>query len=986
MKRFLLVLAVTALGISLLASPSLAGGGKDVSRPVVRGEKNMKFPTFSPDGSRIAFSLHGDLWTVPAEGGYARRITVSAHYDTKPRWSPDGKRIAFSSKRSGNWDIWITRVDRGKPRRITFDSAFDSPCCWSADGAWVYFHSSRTGKMNIFKMKVDGGFAVQLTEISGRDLALAPDGQTLVYAWGGADYTRKAYIGSSNWDLYVQEGPDTLPRRLTSYEGNDRKPFFVPGIPGEVFYRSEKDGHYNIYRIPLAGGDPQAVTEHESDVDNARASTDGRHLVYEMDFHLWRLDLTTGKSAPVAVTINADLKGPAVVERTLTDGARNPGWSPDGRTLAFQLRGDLWVMDASGGKARRLTHGASRDEWPKFSPDGRRIAFFSDRSGNKDLWIMDARGGKAQQVTFDKHDDFYHGWHPDGNRLVFCSTRSGNKDIWTVDLRTGERRQLTKDRKNDDDPVFSPDGGFVAFDSGRTGSQNIYILPAGGGKPRRLTAGRFDQIPSWSPDGTFLAFERSEGDGGPAIWVVSKDGGPAMQVAASGSMPRWSPRGDLIAFEHSVRDKSMIYTVEAPAKLVTGKPVNFTAQVEVDLVQERVQAFDEAWKYIKDSFYDPKLHGVDWNAVKKRYRPVAETTRTTEEINSLIDRMLGELKASHMGIWGGSYTKVHHPAPSTGYLGWKIEKNAGGSFQVDSVLPGGPADKVWIREGDFVFEVGGKKLDASTNLSRLLAGTAGKPVPVRVGPTPSREDSRIVKINPTSWGGIRGLQYKRWLEKRRDAVEEAKGKLGYIHLRMMGDRDLEQFKKAVAGRLKNTEGMILDVRNNGGGHIHQDLLDILTRKPFGAYHPRGGKKTYQPALYYTRPVVVLINERSFSDAEVFPQGFKALKRGPVIGVPTNGGVIGTGSTTLINGATLRLPRVGWFTLDGKNLEGLGVKPDILVEETPEDRLHDRDPQLRKAIRVLQDLIEKEKEAERGDEDEEKIEPGGKTESSEEEGF
>ncbi|MHC5081759.1 MAG: S41 family peptidase, partial [Planctomycetota bacterium] len=425
-----------------------------------------------------------------------------------------------------------------------------------------------------------------------------------------------------------------------------------------------------------------------------------------------------------------------------------------------------------------------------------------------------------------------------------------------------------------------------------------------------------------------------------------------------------------------------------PQKLVTGKPVNFTAKLAVDIGAERLQAFQEAWKSIKDAFYDPKLHGVNWEAVKKRYEPVVKSVRTTEELNSLIERMLGELKASHMGVWGGPYPKVRNATASTGYLGWILVPDAKGKFRVDQVLAGGPADKVWIRKGDYVFEVAGKRLTKATNLARVLNGKAGRAVPVRVGPTPSRDDSRVIPITPLDWRRIRGVQYKNWLDKRKGMVKKAGRKLGYIHLRGMGSRDLDQFKKAISGRLAKTDGLLLDVRNNGGGNIHQELLDILTRKPFGAYHPRGGKKTYQPALYYTKPVVVLINERSFSDAEVFPYGFKALKRGTVVGVPTNGGVIGTGATTLINGATLRLPRVGWYTLEGENLEGLGVKPDILVEETPEDRRLDRDPQLTRAIRVLKSEIVKAKAEERKGKKEEKIEPAGKThaEEEEEEGF
>ena len=983
MSRSALCTVVLALGLAL--APALRAGepapGKE-GPPA--GELFAQYPALSPDGKRLAFSLHGDLWIVPAEGGFAQRITLSDAYDARPRWSPDGARIAFSSLRAGNWDVWVTAAEAGKPEPITFDTAADGLCDWSADGASILFHSNRAGPFQVYRMPAGGGFAAALTPLGGRDGTFSSDGKTLAYALGQADLSQSDYHGSSNWDLYVQEDGAAAPRRVTAHEGNDVEPLFSRTNPRELYYLSERGGVYNLFVLDVGGGEPRALTRHADDVRHPFLSFDGKSVVYEMGFRLWRLDLASGESRPIPIAINADPKGPESEPRSLSDGAEDPSWSPDGAQIAFQLRGDLWTMPAAGGAARRITSGPARDEWPKFSPDGRRIAFFSDRSGNKDLWIAEADGRNPQQVTFDKADDFFHSWHPSGQKLVFCSTRSGNKDLWELDLRTGDQRPLTNDPQADDDPCYSPDGRWIAFDSGRGGSQNVYVMPAGGGPERRLTTGRFDQVPSWSPDGKFIAFERNDTEGGtPAVWVTEADGSAAMQVAAGGSAPRWSPKGGLIAFQHREGDRSAIQVVEAPERIVTGRPVPFAASVEVELAQERMQAFQEAWTRIRDGFYDPALHGVDWEAVRRKYEPAAAAIRTNEELEILIERMLGELKASHMGIWGLP-ASGRRPAPETGDLGWTLAAETDGVYRVEKVVPGGPADKMWIRPGDRVFEIDGKPLGPGADPSRLLAGKAGQQVFVRVGPTPSRDESRLLQVAAAPWGALRQIEYRNWVQECEERVKRAGGGLGYIHLRGMMDPDLDQFKKAVAGALAGTEGLILDVRNNGGGHIHQELLDVLTRRPFGAFFPRGGTKTLQPALYYTKPVVVLINERSFSDAEVFPYGFMALKRGLVVGVPTSGGVIGTGSTTLINGATLRMPSVGWFTLEGKNLEGLGVKPDVLVPETPEDLLAGRDPQLAKAVEVLKEQIAKAKASE-GKGAEEKAEPKGK-ENTKDEGF
>ena len=302
---------------------------------------------------------------------------------------------------------------------------------------------------------------------------------------------------------------------------------------------------------------------------------------------------------------------------------------------------------------------------------------------------------------------------------------------------------------------------------------------------------------------------------------------------------------------------------------------------------------------------------------------------------------------------------------NTGVLGLDFETTPtqDGARRVANVVPGGPADKAGIRVGDVITRLGSRKLKADSNLDRVLNGTVGKEITVGFRPL-SREglgDERVQKVAPISIMQLGALKQRDWVkgcaELVKDKTKTKKSEVAYIHLSQMNPQNLQKFQSAVSGWMKSKryKGMILDVRNNGGGNIHNQLMQILTTKPLAMVRRRGmQEKVAQPIpVYWDRPTVVLINERSFSDAEVFPYMFRAAGRGQVIGVPTAGGVIGTNDITLSDGTRFRIPRVGFWGMDGTNLEGLGVKPDILVEETPEDRAKGRDPQLLKAIEVVQ---------------------------------
>ncbi|MEN8150932.1 MAG: S41 family peptidase, partial [Planctomycetota bacterium] len=904
--------------------------------------------------------------------GPALRLTLHEAQDTLPRVSPDGSTVAFSSVRNGNYDIFTVPITGGRPKQITFHSAYEALCDWSPDGKRLLFTTNRpadVGRVDMFEVSLEGGTPRRLTYDGGRGGSYSKDGKWIVYARGYVDIYWDNYKGSSNFDLYVMPAEGGIPRQLTQTDGNERYPF-LSADGKTVYFVAEQKGVANFYCMPFEGGERKQVTKFTgTDVHRPDFARDMKTVVFERAGRLYRTDITAPKEKPDAIplVVQSDVRHSGTQRRTITGGGEQACVSASRGEVAFTLRGDIWTMPIGGGRGKRITSGPAIDMWPRFSPDGSKLAYFNNRSGNNDIFILDLKTGSTTQVTKHAANDHFQNWSPDGKQLVFCSERSGNKDIWLLDLESGLTTQLTKHRAADDDPTFSPDGSLIAFDSGREGSQAIYVMNADGTGLRRVTSGAsFFQVPSFSPDGRMLVYEGyspNSGRGG-GLYVTYVNGGPVAQISTDGQTAHWSPAGDYIYF-HAMRSLGRrgqtsggIYRVRAPKDVAAGELVPFIGTVEVNLREELANLFDEAWNALGMGFYDTKMHGVDWKAMRKKYRDMAIDSECKSEFQNIVRQMLAELGASHLGINGGmaNGNSVMPSVDANGYLGLDFEPGKGG-HKVAKVLAGAPGDRAGLRVGDVVTRIGRTKLTAKTNLDKVLRGTVDKDLPVTFRPlSPSGLGSaRTILVRPASIMSIFGLRRSNWVRGCTTKVKEVgKGKVGYIHLNMMMPPNLAQFQQQIMSlnRNRRIKGLVLDVRNNGGGNIHNQLIAILIAKPLARVQVRGGPKVVQPSLYWDKPVVLLTNERSFSDAEVFPHMFKASKLGKIVGVPTAGGVIGTVDITLSDGSSFRVPRVGYWSMDGKNLEGLGVKPDIIVRETPEDRRKGRDPQLDKALEVI----------------------------------
>ncbi len=1046
----------TGFTIAALAIAAVSAAGLDAAD---QGQKRFfREPAINRDGTLIAFCLDGDVWIAASDGSNPRRLTDNTAYECAPAFSPAADLVAFSSDREGGMDVWIMPASGGEPMRLTWHSAPDRVLGFTASGDSVIFSSRRdTLQARAYSVPVAGGEPAMVLDAAVYELAFSRDGSKTAFSAGANSWWRRKYRGSGAFDIWIKETGKPRAAKATSWAGNDSAPMWAPD--GTLYYVSDKSGVSNIWKMnPAKPLDAVQITKHARlPVLWPSISANGGFIVYAcMEGGIRMLDLKTGASGEIRLSIASDRKQSGVLRAKFGSEASETAVSPDGNEIAFAVRGDIFVVHRKGGKAVRVTDTPSREKQPAWSHDGKSIVFSSDRDGEFDLYRASSadekepRMSKTRFIRIDplaatpardekpvpspdgKRAVFLSGlgdlysipsgggppsllakgpmiadpcWSPDGRWVAFSrSLKNWDSEIFIVPAEGGEPVNVTRDPDEDVQPVFCPTGGYLYFSSNRGGEEvfNIYRIPLtlavaqkykedvedeeekkkekekeekkdGDGKKEEdkqppdvridfkeiedraaavtSTKGS-DSLPALTRDGKTLFF-KSDSLGWFEIWKAATDGSSLERLTKSRDNAEelvWSAKADLLFY----RTGGSIWTLNADGS--ERKQVGYTAEMNIDLAEERMEAFDEAWGSLRDFFYDPSMHGVDWQAVRDEYRPLAAGCFCNEDFNDLIRMMLGELGASHLGISG--------PGPGsapekTGFTGLYLRPGPQGKrYAVAKVLKDAPADREEskILPGEFLISVDRKEVKAGENVSRILNGKAGGKLDLQVAADEDGNSARTVTLRPLDPDAAYQLLYDAWVDGKRQAVERLSGgKLGYIHIQAMGMGSFRKFRRDYLSKVRDREGLVLDVRNNPGGYIHNQLWEMLTkRKPVGYFRIRGSEDETQPDFTWQKPVVLLINERSGSDAEIFPWGFRKLGIGKVIGVPTWGGVIGTGGTTLINGAWLRLPFVGWYTDDGTNLENLGVEPDIRVENHPEDEGQGSDPQIERAVKELLD--------------------------------
>ncbi len=1016
-----------------------------------------RMPALAPDGKALAFVWRGDVWVVSSTGGDARRITDHVELDAYPVFSPDGLYLAFSSLRNGNWDIFVVPTRGGAPRQITRAGGHEIATGWSPDGTEVLFSGQRdTPRPSIFSIELETGRFQKLTEdyMALNRPSFSPDGKTLLFERSGFPTTRPRYHGSAAAQLWTLDLAQGKRAELASNGLQHLWPQFTdqgksilcvtageetpssPTLGKPVRYADSPEKTPNLWRFPLAGGKPTRLTHFVggSGVRFPSVAQKTGAVVFEFESDIYVL--APGADAPkkLALFTDADDKLSPIQRQVISGGeVEESELSPDGKTVAFKLRGDLWTTPIEKPKNERNAEDAKRlTDYPGFDGDfvwaesGKSLFFISDRDGISRLYRLDLTTREVKPAWTGKEDARSPWTTPDGKSVYFwvAGVTGSEAGLFSApaDLSAPPKKVLALPGGVQGEFALSPDQKWVAFTRRGTESPgyNLYLAPAdGSSEPKNVTKlNASHSLPRFSPDGRGLFFA-SDRDGsglyylplapeaaradeqelkfekptapvkvtidfdeidqrirklssqsidadlsftdeglltfvsGGDVFTASYDGKEILRRTFTGGVGqlRLSEGGKKIFYQRG--GQIFVHPLAAP-----GAATSFRAVWERDVRAERRAAFDEFWRTYNRRFHDPNFHGRDWAEIKKRYEVQLASVDTRDEFSLLLNRMVGELDASHAEVGtapGGS------PAPETRSLGFVFDYSyAGPGIKIKEVPRRSPGsyEKTRLKPGEFVMAIDGTPVSLTEDLYKKLNDKGERDFELLVNARPSLLGVRTVTFKALSGGEWNQLFYRNRIEDRRKTVSVAsQGKVGYVHIAGMGGENQTRFEREFYEAAEGKRSMIIDVRENGGGNIGDTLLSWLAIKPFGTYLLRDGFPVQSPTPNFSqrawdRPIVVLMNESSFSNAEMFPYGMRAANLATLVGMPTPGYVIWTWESRLIDGTGIRIPGQSVFRKDGTSLENRGEQPDVKIPWSAEDYLLGKDPQLEKAIEIL----------------------------------
>ena len=970
-------------------------------------------PRVSPDGKWLAFSSNQygnyDIYVMPINGGKIKQLTFHQAKDEVESWSWDSKSIYFTSNQNNGFGSFKIDLD-GKTPEALFTNYFNTTngLVETPQGEYIFTNSSESASQ-VTRKRYKGennpdllGYNPttksykQYTDYNGKDFNPTVDKNGIIY-----------FISDENNGEYnLYQLANGKKEALTKFETSIKKPFVSADGSKVVF---EKDYQLFVYDVKAKTSKPLTINvnsnkslekeqnfEVENNIDYFDISPDGKKMAF----------VSRG------IIFVSDNEGKFVNQ--ISDGKERVlevKWLKDNKNLIFNqtYKGyqNWFKISADGkGKVEQLTSDLRNNRDITFNNDLSQAVYLS---GRDEVRLLDLKSLKSSTIVKDEIWAFQNSkpsFSPNDEYVLFSAKRNFELDIFIHNIKKNTTVNLTNTGVSEADPTWSPDGKYIYFSSDRKNPS--YPLGMQESSIYRASLDWFDQAyKSEKFDNLFVEEKKVE----KKEKKEEKNDFKALTINPEGFLERielvtdrfgyqTNPfvfaddkkqflfyntnqengkfqlyRKTTIDFEEDKTDKIFnkgadfivkneknLYALIDNSVYKFGisstnpEKVNIKYNFNKNLASEFNQMYEEAWAGVEENFYDENFHGIDWKAKKEQYATFLPNVNNRNDLRILLNDMLGELNSSHLGFSSFGKEESRRLNYFTNETGIIFKKDQ--PFTVEKILRKSPAflKNVDVQEGDILVSVNGQKIDQNQNRETYF--TTPKKLEELTLEFDRKGKTISTKIHPISNNELKSLLYDEWIYENRQRVKKlSNDRIAYSYMKNMSTSELDVFLLDMVEQENRKDGVILDLRFNTGGNVHDKVLNFLSQRPYLKWKYREGQLTVQPNFAPSgKPIVLLINEYSLSDAEMTAAGFKALKLGKIIGQETYRWIIFTSGKGLVDGSFYRLPSWGTYTLDGQNLEKTGVKPDIYIKNTFLDRLENKDPQLERAIQeVMKEL-------------------------------
>lgn len=932
-----------------------------------------------PKATSIMFANFSQVYEVSDKGGRMRLFSdipmedisvgndgALLYHDNKGYEDPFRKHHQSPICR----DIWLYKD--GNYTKLTNFAGEDRTPVWGGDNNTYYYLSEEDGTFNVYKRRIGETAKTQLSHYKGnpvRFLTRSTDG-TLCYAYDGAIYTLKE--GSQpvrlNLSMVADDGSDKLQRQVLRSGATE---FAVSPSGKEIAFVV----HGDVYVTSTDYTTTKRITDTPEQERNVNFSPDGRSLVYASERGgLWQIYQTSiVNKDEKQFTYATQLKEEQLVKSSLVD--MQPAYSPDGKSVAYiEDRGALKAVDVKTKAVRQLMDGkfqysySDGDLWFQWSPDSKwLLSNYIGHGGwnNSDIALVPADGSQTiTNLTNSGYNDNNGRWVLGGKAMLFMSDRAGYRShgswgaeddayIMFFDLDAYERFRMGKEERALYDEAHKKG-------KADTTKKKKPLIKLGKKKKDEAKTLKFDlancrdRVIRLTVNSSHMA-DAILSPGGDTLYYQAK---------FEGGYDLW--KHDLVENKTEIVMKNVGYGLEADKDFKnlyvynngikqidlaknSQKSIDFEANFNYRPYEERAYIFNHVWQQVKDKFYDPKLHGVDWEGYKKTYAKFLPYINNNYDFRDMLSEMLGELNGSHTGA-------RYYPEGATlktAALGLFFDNDyEGDGLKVEEVINRGPfaVRNTGVKKGCIIEAIDGQKIAKGSDYTSLLDGKAGKMTRVSVF-DPSRKKRFDVVIRAISRSAQADLLYRRWVDRNREMVDSlSNGTIGYVHVKAMDSESFRTvFSQLLSDSMRQKKAVIVDERHNGGGWLHDDLCTLLSGKQYAKFIAHGKYIGYDPWNKWVKPSCVMICEDDYSNGHGFPAVYKTLGIGKLVGAPVAGTMTAVWWESMMNGMIFGIPQVGNQAMDGTFFENKELKPDIVVYNTPADYETGNDEQLKAAV-------------------------------------